>query len=450
MAPKPKRHCWECRRRCLVCDFTSPACRRCLLSGVECPGYGKVKPIRLKWLTPGRVLSQNRLNACIYRDLIPIHDLGGNPHIYPLSLEHLRMAAAAPDLLRYGMVCMVLSHRGSQTNDVQLSRLLVEKFYLYWGFAVRSLRENLDTPRSRTSDVFIAGVLTLMLTDIQQGTSLNWRNHLEAVRRLVALRGGFRVVSDSKRLRPILLVFWFVAAIGNTTCPATELAMTKLQVDVLGLLQDQYAGAVSPFQLCPLAIFAEIIRINHLRACATSFKAGKTDYLTKRAYDILQRVESFSPEEWAKSKPASENDWTLAGRVYQASVAVYCILSLQSLSIFPETPALRNQCFVNGKLLHDLLRKGFSSCTVKRFLVWSLVILGVEAVHDGNTVTRKFVSQQLQKLSHDLGTQVPLTAKIVLQSFWRSGETRWDLCFDKSYAFTTQVAVDTSQLMPFT
>ncbi|AEO64914.1 uncharacterized protein THITE_2012454, partial [Thermothielavioides terrestris NRRL 8126] len=53
-----KRHCWECRRRCLVCDFTEPACRRCSAAGVQCPGYGHVKPTRLKWLSPGRVVAR--------------------------------------------------------------------------------------------------------------------------------------------------------------------------------------------------------------------------------------------------------------------------------------------------------------------------------------------------------------------------------------------------------
>lgn len=55
-----KRHCWECRRRCLVCDFTQPSCRRCTAEGVDCPGYGDVKPTRLRWVAPGKVVSRGR------------------------------------------------------------------------------------------------------------------------------------------------------------------------------------------------------------------------------------------------------------------------------------------------------------------------------------------------------------------------------------------------------
>jgi len=54
----PKRHCWECRRRCLVCDFTLPACKRCVSSGTVCPGYSDAKPPQLRWLAPGRVTSR--------------------------------------------------------------------------------------------------------------------------------------------------------------------------------------------------------------------------------------------------------------------------------------------------------------------------------------------------------------------------------------------------------
>jgi hypothetical protein len=55
-----QRHCWECLRRSLVCDFTRPQCKRCSTSGIVCPGYDDMEPFRLKWLPPGRVKFRNR------------------------------------------------------------------------------------------------------------------------------------------------------------------------------------------------------------------------------------------------------------------------------------------------------------------------------------------------------------------------------------------------------
>jgi hypothetical protein len=72
MAEHRKRHCWECRQRSLVCDATEPACKRCSKSGIDCPGYGAVKPTRLKWLAPGRVTSRRRRRNGVLSDEIEI------------------------------------------------------------------------------------------------------------------------------------------------------------------------------------------------------------------------------------------------------------------------------------------------------------------------------------------------------------------------------------------
>ena len=53
-----KRPCWECLRRRLVCDHSRPACTRCQVNGVTCPGYDDKEP--LKWLTPGERTSKTR------------------------------------------------------------------------------------------------------------------------------------------------------------------------------------------------------------------------------------------------------------------------------------------------------------------------------------------------------------------------------------------------------
>ncbi|KAK2732047.1 hypothetical protein CKAH01_01993 [Colletotrichum kahawae] len=493
-----KRHCWECRRRCLVCDFTEPACRRCSTAGVECPGYGDVKPMRLEWLAPGRVVSrgsrrkskrqsdgENRcqvnnfasrseevpakisyvpwfemktdvcalpqaaeyFNSCIYKDLVPIHQFGQNPHIYPLTDRHLRVGARAPEYLQFGMVCMTLSHRLNRTrSDTQSSKVLAERFYIYWGLAVRSLTEHLNAQDEQTSDVVIAGILTILLADVQNGNSLNWRCHMEGVHRIISLRGGFRAMAGSRRLEPLLLVLWSVAVIGNTTCSASDLTMTGLQLDAVDLVVDQYATSSSPFQMCPLSLYGELIKINHLRSRALR---SRSESHAQEAHEMLERIHDFSPREWAKLKPhltpSSMADWALLGAVYKAAVALYCVLSLQSLSVLPTTTLLRDICATHGQILKSHLEQALQSPQMGRFLVWPMVLLGVEAVH-GDAAMRGFVSMKLPELSRDLGTHVPLTAKHVLERFWASGETTWDACFDRRYAFTAQLAVDTSRL----
>lgn len=88
MTENPKRHCWECRRRCLVCDSAKPACNRCTAGGTLCPGYGPVKPRRLTWLAPGKVKSRSRqrkgssyaqLNEVAVHGQSTLPDLPDNP-----------------------------------------------------------------------------------------------------------------------------------------------------------------------------------------------------------------------------------------------------------------------------------------------------------------------------------------------------------------------------------
>lgn len=224
--------------------------------------------------------------------------------------------------------------------------------------------------------------------------------------------------------------------------------MTKSQLDAAGLLTKQYGSAVVPFQGCPPQLFVEIVKINHVRMRASRYgDTARVDTLSPEAHEILDNVYGFSAELWAKSKPLSTEDWMLIGSVYQAGVALYCIMSLQSLSVLPASVELRAQCATYGQLLKMLLGKGLSSPKTKRFMVWPLVLLGVEAVH-GDAVTRAFVAKQLTELSCSIGIYLPLLAKDVLETFWASGETRWDACFARPYVFTSQIAVDTSSLLP--
>lgn len=223
--------------------------------------------------------------------------------------------------------------------------------------------------------------------------------------------------------------------------------MSNLHVEALSFLLEKYNILASQIHLCPMQLFPEIFKINHLRMQGARPENFGTKALQEVACEILERINSFSPQQLAESKHSCREDWILVGRAYQAAVSLYCILSLQSLSILPQTLALRIQCAELGEVLRILLKEALASKRLKRFMIWPLVVLGVEAVH-GDEAMRAFVANQLTELSYDAGTYVPLTAKRALEEFWSSGETRWDDCFGRPYVFTLQIAVDTSRLMP--
>jgi hypothetical protein len=199
--------------------------------------------------------------------------------------------------------------------------------------------------------------------------------------------------------------------------------------------------------MCPPPFVNNIVQINHLRWLATSTKPSQTRDLTRQAYEILNSVDNFPTREWAKSKNESLENWTAIANAFRAAVAIYCISSLQSVSLLPDSRSLRLRSAAHGQDLYLVLSDALVSPVLDRAMLWPLALLGMEAVH-GSAIVRDFVTGQLSKLSRKFGTSVPLTTKLVLENFWNSGETRWDACFDKSYIFASQIAVDVGGVSP--
>ncbi|KAK0630366.1 fungal-specific transcription factor domain-containing protein [Bombardia bombarda] len=430
------------------------------LSFVTLPHFGTTPGIHVL------IQASEYYNTCIYQDLQPINELGPNPYIYLLSPAHVQIGLSVPDHLRLGMVCMTLSHRINRTRDNDpLRNVLTQNFYRYRGIVIRSLNEDINVEHKRTSNLVIAGVITLLLADVQQGASPNWRFHLEGVQKLIALRGGLRTLAASKESETLLLTFYFLAALGSTTSPASDLLMTASHLAELDFMLDRFGNDISRSRLCPPAMFAEIVKINHLRMrAATATKVQQqqqqptldpdldesNDHLSQEAYAILIRIHAFSPAQWAASKPSANHDWALIGKIYQAALVLYCISSLQSLAVLPPLDRLLlDRRRANARLLRTRLAEALASPRIKRFVLWPLVVLGVEAV-DGDEGMRGFVEEQLGELSRHIGTYVPLMGKAVLKSFWAAdgGDKTWDVCFDRPYAFSTQLAVEMSGILP--
>lgn len=223
--------------------------------------------------------------------------------------------------------------------------------------------------------------------------------------------------------------------------------MTGSHIGDVECLTEHYGHTVFPFQMCPPPLFGHVVQINHLRWRATNNEHIQTHDLSQQAYEILNAVEIFCPCQWAVSKHRSLENWTVIARAFQAAVAIYCISSLQSISVLPDGGSLRARAAAHGQRLFLLLSDASVSPVVDRAMLWPLALLGMEAVH-GSATVRDFVKKKLSELSREFGTNVPLTTKLVLEKFWNSGQTRWEACFDKSYIFASQIAVDVGGVSP--
>lgn len=154
------------------------------------------------------------------------------------------------------------------------------------------------------------------------------------------------------------------------------------------------------------------------------------------ARDVLADVLAFSSEEWSEAKVSFRQEWLLIARIFKAAIAAYCVASLQSASALPHSPELVKTKDGETSCLLELLQEAVTSPHVKKSLIWPLVVLGAINV-EGRHASQTFVSKELSRLSHGLGTALPLTAKSVLEAFWKSEKTSWDECFDQPYCFLT-------------
>src|SRR3954453_19994807 len=104
--------------------------------------------------------------------------------------------------------------------------------------------------------------------------------------------------SNSGSEHQLLISFISVNVIGRTTTPGLRRTKTELQVKNIDLLPFMYGGGLSTTFPCPLELFVEIIRINHLRSIKTDSQTPCT-HVHQGTLDVRRRIADFSPEKWA-------------------------------------------------------------------------------------------------------------------------------------------------------
>lgn len=143
-----------------------------------------------------------------------------------------------------------------------------------------------------------------------------------------------------------------IGVISNTTSPPSDHIPLGSDIRSIDVVSQMYRDGFFPVLLCPPALLANIIRINHLRLQA--FLHPTTEYEAK-ALELLGRITAFSPGQWAMSCGAPEKGISL-GHVYRSAVILYCILSLQSLSVLPRMAQLRTMIEAHTKELFTYLK----------------------------------------------------------------------------------------------
>ncbi|RYP56178.1 hypothetical protein DL769_009962 [Monosporascus sp. CRB-8-3] len=414
------KHCWECRRRRLVCDFARPKCRKCRVRGVECPGYGSKKP--LKWLQPRQANAEGPEKMVVPRTVKPAVDRQISAVFEAVEYYNVHIA---PDLVATGV--------GGPKNPYWMSPCTVT--LLPQSFTQNILQQSLEPP--------------------------DWRRHTNGATVMINIKGGLGHLVFSQPDFPLLFRLYAL-----TTSPRVDAESARSQLEMVVMLPVLYGNGLATNFPCPPDLLAEVIRINHLRSVLQGVSAP-TDVHSAllegdkqtAALDILRRIRSCPVDKWAaevaiglssSEDPVGLGGWQAIACIYQSAAAIYCMGALLHDSAEPAADAwlrwdadrhlsprevlakARKSCRL---VLLDRLRE-VSKCTqLRKQVFWPLFIAGVEAEDEA---MRGFIVGELRWISNALGTAAPLVAKDLLENrVWRLGlgTGDWDRLFDQPYVF---------------
>ena len=192
-----------------------------------------------------------------------------------------------------------------------------------------------------------------------------------------------------------------------------------------------------PYGLCPPSLFQEIVRINYLRYEASQALLDYSDVtsLSLRAQESLARIEAFDTRDWAQPGAHFE-EWLTIGSIYKHSIAVYCIMSLSSLTILPILsfcPSMRKKLSSHGTLLLRHVKPAMLYMAFRRPLAFPLLVAGVEAIYRSES-ERYWIEEALTDLGQVTGASSPLKMRALLRRYWQRDEPGWEECFTQPYS----------------
>ncbi|EMR64442.1 putative c6 zinc finger domain protein [Eutypa lata UCREL1] len=445
------QHCWECRRRRLVCDATRPVCKKCQDSKIVCPGYDEKQPLR--WLKPGRVTCRTRKSKAggggsrkdaaesgegsdvnhVYQSVSPLHKIAQKyeEKPFPMSLLHY-----FPESQRHGFVSIAMAHRlyrlpeGTSKEFEQKARSIT---YQYRGMAIRALNQEIGSEATAVSNALIASTITLLAADLQLSSASVWRFHFDGVVAMIKLAPDVFEYERVLRQGKNLTISYRLEGFGNTTSPRWNQSTAVTEPDIADMVFEIYGDRVLPLYvgtLCPRPLFMNVLTINYLR------RGGVDPTAVADPSDLLEDINDFAPADWVEGKatPDTRPQWLLLGCIYQSAVALYCIMSLQSVGLLPSTLETVALDASHYERLMQLLRRGLAYPHLRHSVTWPLVVAGIRAA-SGSRQDRHYVIRELSESARVGGTALPLQAKEVLERYWASGSTNWDDCFDRPYVW---------------
>ncbi|KAJ3493885.1 hypothetical protein NLG97_g4444 [Lecanicillium saksenae] len=501
-ASRAKTGCLTCRTRKVKCDEEKPVCRKCTSSGQTCHGVGyssspQSSPEKSFVRTTGRRVpvtppttppktsnagtlqlfgSEQKQNINV-ETAPPRYDFHEGVRYYyevvvPGRAAEVRSSThpdfRASDFEHERFLSQVVGDRISRASKARGVLLrpgentafgpIWETYHRYLASSIERVNRCISEAKPGEIEPTLWGIDQLLVLDLYVERSV-WQAHTRGFFAYINHRGGVEVLLNDPDPPFFLLKHVLSVAIyADTTSPARQ------QIRGYDLITDQQLGLIleysSPTPLqCPITLSISIVHTSRLRAALTrkdnSIDKNNTAQEVKRIFDAIT---AFDAEEWAAQPIFTGNIRAQVlptlGRIFALAVRLYGVLSLpQSAVVSWVVSSEKKHPEMTDAEIYDtlrlwqreellaLLRQSWDQLKSTTALSWPLIVAGV-AFAGGSKEDQEFVDESLMAIWNLPNTLAGLLLTIKkLRSFWESGKTEWEDCFDKPIPFQPHLAL---------
>jgi hypothetical protein len=363
--------------------------------------------------------------------------------------------ASFGELTKHILVCTVSLHKvvkclGDKDEHQRL-------FLTHQARAARGLYQmimeaahpQLDTQLSEAACEFLC-------LGIQQSAYGTWRTHLNGAKALIGSWQEDMLGRDDFD-RFIISV---VDIYGTTMAPSKllskdTLAEHMMYLRLVGNLQVDILSTLTPV---PLEILKATIAINIHRAAVADQDGLSHQHRYQNIpslNSILASLRVFDSHRWAYGLPSDyamdAENWALLATCYQTATTLYLYQSHSSTadsSTKDELPNDTRSATYNTlfKSIAELFDRRLKGGTHYKFVLWPMVICGIESAARGKRVDLRFLCSSLETTTLDLGTLGMRDAAEFLENVWAECERRrshlmdcvtidWDETFKRAPVF---------------
>jgi hypothetical protein len=372
----------------------------------------------------------------------------------PSSLYHITDSAWSTfgKLDKHLYICIVTSHKtvkGLGNNNMLLLH--------HQAAAARELHLMITEKGDKRSEARIIEAASMFLSSqIQQSAYGPWRIHLDGAK---ALFGSWRrplTGCDDYALYNITIIDIY----GTTMAPSRLLSMETIAQHsfyskMLARLDVDPLCTLTPV---PQEILNATIAINICRARNEARDGSSKDHLRQQGLSldaVLVSLQQFDPNQWANELPSRytrhSRSWMLLATCYSSATILYLFQSYKCCSIDrpagtylsgPRQAAYQDLTSAITETFKQRMQKG----THYKFILWPMVIGGIEAAARGNFADIEFLCRSLETMTLDLGTFAMREAAVFLRGLWddcakrrespqRNAKFDWDDIFMRAPLF---------------